>query len=186
MSGVRIGLAYRVEGKRVECAVGSEEWFPVGKKSHFSQECSMLERCHYGKKGKAESAPANHVDKYIAKTPKAVQGKLREIRAAIRDAAPGATERTDYFEWPGYSYEGYDYDGMFVWFSFKEPYVRLHVRPPVIQNHKKDLAGLYTTKAVVGFPADRALSKALVKRLVKASIKVMRDKAKAKPTPKSK
>jgi hypothetical protein len=36
------------------------------------------------------------------------------MRAAICEAAPGVTERTDYFEWPGYSYEGYDYDGMFA------------------------------------------------------------------------
>lgn len=60
-------------------------------------------------------AGASGVDKYIANAPKGVQGKLREIRAAIRQAAPGATERTDYFQLPGYSYEGYDYDGMFVW-----------------------------------------------------------------------
>src|ERR1700742_4982884 len=127
------------------------------------------------KKIKPKGAPANHVDKYIAKAPKAVQGRLREMRAAIREAAPGATERTDYFEWPGYSYEGYDYDGMFAWFSLKEPHLRLHVRPRVIQEHKKELAGFFTMKAVVGFPTDKAFSKALVKRLVKASVKVMKD-----------
>jgi uncharacterized protein YdhG (YjbR/CyaY superfamily) len=130
------------------------------------------------KKVSGKRAPVNRVSEYIAKAPKAVQGKLRQIRTAIREAAPGATERTDYFQWPGYSYEGYDYDGMFVWFSYKEPHVRLHVRPPVIQNHKKELAGLFTTKAIVGFPADRPIPKPLVKRLVKASIKVMKDKAK--------
>ena len=37
--------------------------------------------------------------------------RLKKIRLAIREAAPGATERTDYFQLPGYSYEGYDYDG---------------------------------------------------------------------------
>ena len=121
---------------------------------------------------------ASGVDKYIAKTPKQVRGKLSEIRAAIREAAPGATERTDYFQMPGYSYEGYDYDGMFVWFSFKEPYIRLHVRPPVIQDHKKELAGCATTKAIVSFPADRAISMSLVKKLVKASLKVMKEKSK--------
>ena len=126
-------------------------------------------------------AGASGVDKYIANTPKVVQGKLREIRAAIREAAPGATERTDYFQLPGYSYEGsYDYDGMFVWFSFKQPFIRLHVRPPVIQDHKKELAGCATTKAIVSFPIDRTISMALVKKLVKASLKVMKDKAKSK------
>ena len=122
------------------------------------------------------------VDQYIAKAPKEVQGRLREIRAAIKKAAPGARERTDYFQMPGYSYEGYDYDGMFVWFSFKKlsfkkSYVRLHLRPPVIQDHKKELSGCPTTKAIVSFPADKPISMGLVKKLVKASLKVMKDKA---------
>jgi len=121
---------------------------------------------------------ASGVSEYIANAPKQVQGKLREIRATIREAAPGATERTDYFQMPGYSYDGYDYAGMLAWFSFKEPYIRLHLRPPVIQDHKKELAGCVTTRAIVSFPADRAISIALVKKLVQASLKVMKDKCK--------
>lgn len=131
-----------------------------------------------GKKTGSKRTGASGVAQYIAKAPKAVQGKLRQVRAAIREGAPGARERTDYFNWPGYSYEGYDYDGMFAWFSYREPHVRLHVRPPVIQKHKKELAGFFTTKAVVGFTADEKISKALVKKLVKASIKVMKERAK--------
>jgi len=130
------------------------------------------------KKVTLKRAGASGVDKYIANSPKQVQGKLRQIRASIRAAAPGATERTDYFQMPGYSYEGYDYDGMFVWFSFKKPYIRLHLRPPVIREHKKQLAGCATTKAIVSFPADSAISMALVKKLVKASLKVMKDRSK--------
>ena len=78
---------------------------------------------------------------------------------------------------PGYSYEGYDYDGMFAWFSFKKPNVRLHVRPPVIQEHKKELAGYAKTKSIVSFPVDKEISIPLVKKLVKASLKVMKDKS---------
>ena len=118
------------------------------------------------------------VDEYIADAPPEVQGKLREIRATIFAAAPGATERTDYFQMPGYSYEGYDYDGMFVWFSFKKPYIRLHLRPPVIHEHEKELAGCGRTKAIVSFPPEKSISMTLVKKLVKASIKVMKDKSK--------
>jgi len=129
------------------------------------------------KKTDLKRTGASSVDKYIAGTPKEVQDKLREIRATIRGAAPGATERTDYFQIPGYSYEGYDYDGMFAWFSFRKPYIRLHLRPPVIQDHKKELAGCATTKGIVSFPADKEISMALVKKLVKASLKVMKDKS---------
>jgi uncharacterized protein YdhG (YjbR/CyaY superfamily) len=118
----------------------------------------------------------SEVDEYIASCPKEAQGNLAKMRVAIQAAAPGATERTDYFQMPGYSYPGFDYDGMFVWFSFKKPYVRLHVRPPVIQEHREELADYLTTKAIVSFPMETRIPVTLVKKLVKASLKKMRDK----------
>ncbi|HEY6489895.1 MAG: DUF1801 domain-containing protein [Terracidiphilus sp.] len=118
----------------------------------------------------------SEVDAYIARCPKEAQDNLAKMRAAIQAAAPGATERTDYFQMPGYSYPGFDYDGMFVWFSFKKPYVRLHVRPPVIEKHRKELAVYLTTKAIISFPMEARIPVTLVKKLVKASLKTMRDK----------
>src|SRR4051812_1146233 len=88
------------------------------------------------------------VDEYIAEWPKEIQGKLREMRAAIREVAPDSIETVSYFDMPGYSYEGYDYNGMFAWFSFKAPFVRLHVRPQAVVNNKKALASYAKTKAV--------------------------------------
>ena len=129
------------------------------------------------RKGNTDFIAPGGVAEYISKCPKEVQAKLKKMRAAIREAAPGAIETVSYFEWPGYSYPGYDYNGMFVWFSFKKPDARLHVRPPVIQNHKKELAVYATTKAVVSFPTDKELPIALVKTLVKASLKVMKNKS---------
>ena len=79
-----------------------------------------------------------------------------------------------YFQMPGYFYEGYDYNGMFARFSFKKPHVRLHVRPPVIEDHKKELSGYRTTKAIVSFPANEDIPIKLVKKLVRASITVMK------------
>ena len=118
----------------------------------------------------------SEVGEYIARCPKEAQGGLAKIRAAIRAAAPGATERTDYFQMPGYSYPGFDYDGMFAWFSFKKPHIRLHVRPPVIQKHRKELVDFATTKAIVSFPMGKPIPLTLVKKLVKASVKVMKNK----------
>jgi uncharacterized protein YdhG (YjbR/CyaY superfamily) len=118
------------------------------------------------------------VDEYIARCPKEARGNLAKIRAAIRAAAPGATERTDYFQMPGYSDPRIDYyDGMFAWFSFKKPHIRLHVPPLVIQKHRKELAGFATTKAIVSSPMDKPVPMTLVKNLVKASLKAMKDKA---------
>jgi uncharacterized protein YdhG (YjbR/CyaY superfamily) len=99
------------------------------------------------------------------------------MRAAIRAAAPDAIETVSYFDLPGYAYEGYDYNGMFAWFSFKAPFVRLHVRPPALVAHKKLVAGYPATKAVVSFPLAKPIPRALVRKLVQASLKSMREKA---------
>jgi uncharacterized protein YdhG (YjbR/CyaY superfamily) len=124
---------------------------------------------------RSRSIKPGGVDEYIAACPKPVQARLKQVRAAIRSVAPTAVETVSYFQMPGYSYEGYDYNGMFAWFSFKEPNVRLHVRPPAIQQQpKKDLAGYATTRALVIFPSDQAIPVALVKKLVRASVKLMK------------
>lgn len=128
-------------------------------------------------KKKSDSIEPGGVDEYIAECPEEVQGKLREIRAAIREVAPGSIETVSYFNIPGYAYEGYDYNGMFAWFSYKKPDLRLHLRPPVIQDHPKELAGYATTKAIVSFPGNKEIPVALVKKLVKASLEVMKGKS---------
>lgn len=114
------------------------------------------------------------VDEYIAGCPEGVRAKLKDIRAAIEEAAPDSTETVSYFQMPGYFYEGYDYNGMFAWFSFKAPYIRLHVRPPALEDNRRGTGKYATTKAIISFPADGAIPKALVKKLVKASIKIMK------------
>lgn len=119
------------------------------------------------------------VDEYIATCPEAARAGLAAIRGAIHAVSPGAAERTDYFQMPGYSYPGFDYDGMFVWFSFKHPYVRLHVRPPVLRDHRREVAAYPTTTAVVSFHLEKKVPVGLVKKLTKASLAVMRNKAKA-------
>lgn len=126
---------------------------------------------------KLDSVEPGGVDEYIAECPQEVRAKLRTIRAAIREVAPGSTETVSYFKIPGYSYEGYDYNGMFAWFSYKKPDVRLHLRPPVIEDHPSELAGYATTKAIVSFPGDKEVPVALVKKLVKASLDAMKGKS---------
>lgn len=121
---------------------------------------------------------SSNVDAYIAQFPENIQGKLKEIRAAIKEAAPDATETTSYFQIPGYSYPGYVYDGMFAWFDFQKSHINLRVRPPAIQNHKRELEAYETTKSVVRFPLVHKIPAALVKKLVKERVRIMNDKSK--------
>ena len=117
------------------------------------------------------------VDLYIAKCPKDIQGKLREVRAAIREVAPDASETTSYFHMPGYFFPGYDYNGMFAWFGFQKSYIGLLLRPPTIESHAKELEGYVRTKSALHLPVNAKVPVPLVKKLVKASIKVMKAKA---------
>ena len=126
-------------------------------------------------KNKAKSIEPGGVDEYITKFPKEEQARLAEIRAAIREVAPDAIETVSYFQIPGYYFKGYDYNGMFAWFSYKKPNVRLHVRPPVLQDYRNELASYGTTTAIVSFPLHKEIPVALVKKLVKASIEVMKN-----------
>lgn len=114
------------------------------------------------------------VDEYILEYPKDIQNKLTLIRTAIRELAPDAIETISYFGIPGYCYEGYDYNGMFAWFSYKAPYVRLHVRPPVAENHTKELEGCKITTGIISFPETFELTSMLIKKLVMASLDEMR------------
>ena len=116
------------------------------------------------------------VDEYIRQAPSELHEGLQMIRALIREVAPDAVERTDYFQLPGYSYAGYDYDGMFVWFSYKRTNLRLHVRPPVLENHKSETAGLKQTKSIIDFSIKNELPEVLIRKLVQASIDVMKNK----------
>ncbi|MEI8094194.1 MAG: DUF1801 domain-containing protein [Spirochaetales bacterium] len=117
------------------------------------------------------------VDEYIAGQPEPSRKSLTQLRALIRECAPDAVETVSYFQIPGYSYPGYDYNGMFAWFSYQKPHVRLHVRPPVLENNHDGLKKLKSTKAIVWFPADQDLPRELIAKLVVESIHEMKGKS---------
>ena len=121
------------------------------------------------------------VEEYIKRCPDTARSGLKAIREAIRTVAPDAIETLSYFNMPGYSYEGYDYNGMFAWFSYKAPFARLHVRPEALVRYKKELSGYATTRAIVNFSVSKPIPKTLVKNLVKASLKAMKNAKSGKP-----
>jgi uncharacterized protein YdhG (YjbR/CyaY superfamily) len=108
---------------------------------------------------------AENVDVYISSAPKEVQVKLREVRAAIREAAPNAKESISY------RIPFYDYKGRLTWFGLQKGYIGLYIRPPVIDEHKKKLAGYVTTKSAVHLPLDKKIPVSLIKKLVKARMR---------------
>jgi uncharacterized protein YdhG (YjbR/CyaY superfamily) len=105
------------------------------------------------------------VDAYIAAAPKELQGKLKELRAIIREAAPSATEQISY----GMPY--YSYKGRLAYFSLSKAHIGLYIPTPVIDQHKAELKDYEAEKATIRFPLDKKLPTALIKKLVKARMK---------------
>ncbi len=92
-----------------------------------------------GRLGTRESSKS--VDAYISAAPKEVQPKLTKVRAAIREVAPAAAESISY-RMPFYSYKG-----QLAWFGLQRAHIGLYLRPPVIEEHRGELAGYETTKS---------------------------------------
>ena len=105
------------------------------------------------------------VDAYIARAPKEVQDKLKDIRKAIKETAPTAVERISY----GMPY--YYYKGRLAYFAFAKAHIGLYIPTPIIEEHKRELKDYQTAKATVRFPLDKKIPVALIKRLIRARIK---------------
>lgn len=106
------------------------------------------------------------VKAYIKTAPPEAQSKMREIRKAILDAAPKSKESVSY----GMAH--YAYLGRLAWLGYHTNHVGLYLRPPVVADHRKELAGYTTTKSAVHFPLDKKVDVSLVKKLVKARVAI--------------
>jgi len=102
------------------------------------------------------------VDAYIRASPLETRVKLVQLRKIIRAAAPTAKEGISY-KMPYYNYQG-----ALVWFAAFRNHIGIFLRPPIIQEHKRELKGYETTKSAVHFPMNKPLPAALITRLVKA------------------
>jgi uncharacterized protein YdhG (YjbR/CyaY superfamily) len=108
--------------------------------------------------------PSGAVDAYIAKAPKEARQKLIEMRRTIRSVATKAKE--------GISYKMPAYDnGRIAWFASMKGYVGLYLRPPIIENHQKELARYKTTKSAIHFPLNEKLPIVLIKKLIRSRMK---------------
>lgn len=118
---------------------------------------------------KRKSPPASP-DAYIASAPKPAQPHLRQLRAAIKEAAPGAQERISY------GIVGYFYPTRLVYFGGAARHVALYPAGDA-KGLEKYLYGASTLR----FPLDEALPLAKIKALVRARVKE-RDAAKGTRT----
>src|SRR3954464_15433712 len=85
-------------------------------------------------------------DEYISAAPKEAREKLRQMRAAIRAAAPGATES---LKWgmPAFSYRR-----ILVTFAAHKKHIGFYPTPPAVRAFAGVLRGFKTATGSIQFP----------------------------------
>jgi len=116
----------------------------------------------------ATAKPAT-VDEYIKAAPKEAQKMLRELRALLKEVAPGATEA---LKWGQPVFE--EKRILFAFAAFKS---HLNFMPTAssLEPFKKELAEYKTGKGTIQLPYDKALPKGLIKKIAKHRVKDVRE-----------
>jgi uncharacterized protein YdhG (YjbR/CyaY superfamily) len=104
-------------------------------------------------------------DDYIDRFPKDVRERLRQVRLAIRKAAPKAEEVISY------GIPSFRLRGNLVWFAGYKRHIGFYPGSAAIATFKKELSGYKGAKGSVQFPLDKPLPLALVSQIVKFRMK---------------
>jgi uncharacterized protein YdhG (YjbR/CyaY superfamily) len=116
------------------------------------------------------------IDEYIAGFPRGVQQVLRQLRATIRKAAPGAEEAIKY------RMPTFVLGGNLVHFAAFEHHIGFYPTPSAIEAFSTELARYKGAKGSVQFPIDRPMPLGLVTRIVKFRVEEARTLAKGRKT----
>jgi len=107
----------------------------------------------------AKKARAKTVDEYIAGASPEAQKKLREMRACIRKAAPGAEEG---LKWGMPAFSG---KRILVTFAAFKKHIGFYPTPPAVQAFAKELSGFVTSNTTIQFPLEKPLPLDLIRRI---------------------
>jgi uncharacterized protein YdhG (YjbR/CyaY superfamily) len=105
------------------------------------------------------------IDEYIQAAPKEAQEKLREMRACIRAAAPGAKEG---LKWgmPAFSYRR-----ILVTFAGFKNHIGFYPTPSAVTAFAKELSKFSTAKGSIQFPLEEPLPLSLVRKITAFRVK---------------
>lgn len=110
---------------------------------------------------KVTRARPTTIAEYIAREPKELRPRLRELRDLILAAAPGARQE---IKW---GMPAFSYDRILVMFGAFRKHIGLFPTPSAVRAFKKDLAGYQFSSATIQLPRDKPLPKALIRRITR-------------------
>lgn len=106
-----------------------------------------------------------NIDDYIATFPKNVQHTLRELRSAIKEAAPEAEETISY------GMPTFKLNGNLVHFAAYKKHIGFYISPSTILAFKEKLSIYKQSKGTVQFPIDGPIPLDTVKEMVRFRVK---------------
>lgn len=106
-----------------------------------------------------KKARPKNITEYINAAPKEAQKKLREMRACIREAAPGVEESLKWGK-PAFSYQR-----ILVMFAAFKNHIGFYPTPSAVRAFADDLSGLVTGDNSIRFPLDKPLPMALIREI---------------------
>jgi uncharacterized protein YdhG (YjbR/CyaY superfamily) len=106
-----------------------------------------------------EKARPKSISEYINAAPKDARKKLREMRACIRAAAPGANES---LKWgmPAFSYRR-----ILVTFAAFKHHIGFYPTPSAVRAFADDLSKFATAKGSIQFPLENPLPLSLIRKI---------------------
>jgi uncharacterized protein YdhG (YjbR/CyaY superfamily) len=117
--------------------------------------------------------PQGDVATYIAATPPKARKALRAMRAAIRTAVPGLTERI------AYGVPVFELDGKYLLYiaAFTKHVSVYPVTPGIVAKHGSAIAKFRSGKGTLRFPLDKPVPVALIGRLARTRLEERRAKS---------
>jgi uncharacterized protein YdhG (YjbR/CyaY superfamily) len=107
----------------------------------------------------SKKARPTSITEYIDAAPKEAREKLREMRACIRAAAPGAKES---LKWgmPAFSYRR-----ILVTFAAFKHHIGFYPTPSAVKAFASDLSKFVTSDASIQFPLEKPLPLSLIRKI---------------------
>lgn len=107
----------------------------------------------------AKKAKPQTISEYIAAAPPPARAKLRQMRACIGKAAPGATEG---LKWGMPAFSG---RRILVMFAAFQHHIGFFPTPSAVKAFARDLKGFKTGKGSIQFPLQKRLPLGMIRRI---------------------